>query len=172
MPISPDVKDWTWVLARPCPECQFDASVTSPGDVSTIIRSNASTWMSVLGRSNVARRPDDSTWSPGEYAAHVRDVLRIAALRLALMVSTDSPVFVDWNQDQTAIQERYFEQDPATVGKELLLAAAGLAGALDELAPDDWSLTGRRSDGAFFTVAAFAKYIAHDVEHHRNDVRG
>ncbi|HEY5013683.1 MAG TPA: DinB family protein, partial [Acidimicrobiia bacterium] len=24
--ITPDTKDWTWVLERPCPECGFDAS--------------------------------------------------------------------------------------------------------------------------------------------------
>lgn len=24
MAITPDTKDWTWVLERPCPECGFD----------------------------------------------------------------------------------------------------------------------------------------------------
>ena len=25
MSITPDTKDWTWVLERPCPECGFEA---------------------------------------------------------------------------------------------------------------------------------------------------
>ena len=24
MPITPDTKDWTWVMERPCPDCGFD----------------------------------------------------------------------------------------------------------------------------------------------------
>ena len=26
MTITPDAKDWTWVLERPCPECGLDTS--------------------------------------------------------------------------------------------------------------------------------------------------
>ncbi|HJV98781.1 MAG TPA: DinB family protein, partial [Arthrobacter sp.] len=33
MVIVPDVKDWTWVLSRPCPECSFDASTVTPATV-------------------------------------------------------------------------------------------------------------------------------------------
>ena len=28
--IEPDTKDWTWVIARPCPECGFDPSTVQP----------------------------------------------------------------------------------------------------------------------------------------------
>ena len=33
MAIDPDVKDWTWVLERPCPECGLDASAVTPGSL-------------------------------------------------------------------------------------------------------------------------------------------
>ena len=82
MPITPDTKDWTWVLERPCPECGFDTSAVHDDNVATLIRNNVAAWPAVLQRAHVAVRPDDSTWSPLEYAAHVRDVYRLFQLRL------------------------------------------------------------------------------------------
>ena len=32
-PITPDTKDWTWVLDRPCPECGYDASTVAVADL-------------------------------------------------------------------------------------------------------------------------------------------
>ena len=35
-----------------------------------------------------------------------------------------------------------------------------------------WQRTGRRSDGASFTVETFARYFIHDPVHHLYDVTG
>jgi hypothetical protein len=37
---------------------------------------------------------------------------------------------------------------------------------------DQWERTGRRSDGARFTVETFARYFIHDPVHHLYDVTG
>lgn len=172
MPITPDTKDWTWVLERPCPECGFDASAVRDDSVVALLRDNVAAWPAVLQRADVAVRPDDSTWSPLEYAAHVRDVYRLFRLRLGLMLTQDDPLYPNWNQDETAIEARYNEQDPATVSRELVEAGLALANAIDAVPPDAWSRSGRRSDGARFTVSSFAKYLVHDPTHHLWDVRG
>ncbi len=39
------------------------------------------------------------------------------------------------------------------------------------LADEQWSRTGRRSDGASSTVASCARYSLHDVVHHLHDVQ-
>jgi hypothetical protein len=168
MPIVPDTKNWTWVLTKPCPECGFDASEFPRDAVSALLRANAASWPAVLARPDVAERPDDSTWSPLEYAAHVRDVFRVFAGRLQLMRTETDPLFPNWDQDATAVAERYNEQDPATVSAELVGAAASLADAFDSV--DDWERTGRRSDGAEFTIESFARYLVHDPTHHLWDV--
>ena len=31
--ITPDTKDWTWVLERPCPECGFEAAAHDVSDL-------------------------------------------------------------------------------------------------------------------------------------------
>lgn len=168
MAIVPDTKNWTWVTERPCPECGFDPASIEVRDVASILRANAAAWSEVLGRADVRERPDDSTWSALEYAAHVRDVFRVHRQRLELMRSSDDPVYPNWDQDATAVAERYNQQDPAAVSAELTEAAASLAGDFE--AVTDWSRAGRRSDGARFTLETFAVYLLHDVEHHLHDV--
>jgi hypothetical protein len=111
-------------------------------------------------------------WSPLEYACHVRDVFTLFDERLGLMLHDDDPLFANWDQDETAVVERYGEQDPVTVAAELELAAQVLAGAFAAVRGDQWGRPGRRSDGARFTVASFARYFIHDPVHHLWDVTG
>jgi hypothetical protein len=172
MPIVPDTKNWTWVIERPCDECGFDATAIAPEQVAGVIRANAAAWPAVLAREDAAVRPDDSTWSPLEYGAHVRDVFRIFHMRLGLMLALEDPLFVKWDQDETAIVERYNEQDPAVVGRQLVDDADTLAALFEQVPADGWSRTGRRGDGAEFTIASFGIYLAHDPIHHLWDVRG
>ena len=168
MPITPDTKNWTWVLEKPCPECGFDATTFEARDVPALLRANAAAWPAVLTRADVRVRPDDSTWSPLEYAAHVRDVFRVYDYRLALMQQQEDPLFPNWDQDATAVEEKYDDQEPAVVSDELLEAGESLAGAFEGVA--DWARPGRRSDGASFTIETFAKYFIHDPIHHLHDV--
>ncbi len=171
MSIEPDTKNWTWVLERPCPECRFDAATVVPGDVPDRLRATTGVWSQVLRRDDAQDRPRPSVWSPLEYACHVRDVLRLFDERLRLMLDGDDPLFADWDQDATAVALRYGEQDPARVTEEVAAAGEQLAGRFAGVGMTVWSRTSRRSDGAHFTVASFAAYLLHDLEHHEVDVR-
>ena len=168
--ITPDTKDWTWVLERPCPECGFDASSFAREAVPEMIRSNAAAWRVVLGRPDAAQRPAEGRWSPLEYACHVRDVFRLFDERLAVMLAEDDPMFANWDQDVTAVEDRYAEQVPATVADELAFAGAGIAASFAAVQGTEWGRLGRRSDGASFTVETFARYFVHDPIHHLWDV--
>ena len=170
MDITPDTKDWTWVLDRPCPECGLDAGAVDPGEVPAMLRANAAAWREVLARPDVRTRPGPSTWSPLEYAAHVRDTCRVYTERLHLMLTRDAPAYPNWDQDETAVSSRYRDQDPATVAEELSAAADELAARFAEVTGDQWHRTGTRSDGAHFTVETFARYFIHDPVHHLCDV--
>lgn len=170
MPITPDTKDWTWVLDRACPDCGYDANTVAGPDVAAMLRDQAARWPGVLARPEARVRPNDDTWSPLEYGAHVRDVLRLGHYRVALMLENDDPEFPNWNQDEAAVVERYNEQDPATVATELLDAAEAFADQLDGVRGVQWDRPGRRGDGARFTVHSFVRYYLHDVVHHGWDV--
>ena len=132
MPIVPDTKDWTWVLERPCPECGFDAGAFPREQVGRMVRENAATWQGVLARADgLTTRPSDDRWSALEYACHVRDVFRLYDQRLEMMLTDDDPDFPNWDQDVTAVEERYNEQDPVTVAGDITTAAARLADRFD-----------------------------------------
>jgi len=172
MTIVPDTKDWTWVLGRPCPECGFDTSSFGLASLPAMIRANAVAWQGVLAGTDVAVRPAPGTWSPLEYGCHVRDVLRLYDYRLTLMLTQEDPLYPNWDQDETAIAERYGEQDPARVCAELAGAADTIASRFAAVTGDQWPRTGRRSDGAQFTIETFARYFIHDPVHHLYDVTG
>ena len=173
MTIIPDTKDWTWVLQRPCPECCFDTQGFPAEAVPGMIMANAAAWLAALdGASDARVRPEPGKWSPLEYACHVRDVFRLYDQRLELMLSQDDPQFPNWDQDETAVADRYGEQDPAEVAAALRRAAFAIAGRFETVTGDQWQRTGARSDGARFTVETFARYLVHDPVHHLYDVTG
>jgi hypothetical protein len=174
MTIVPDTKDWTWVLKRPCPECGFDSSRVELAGLTAMIRANAVAWQGVLGgaRESVSARPEPGKWSALEYGCHVRDVLRLYDYRLQLMLTQDNPLYPNWDQDETALAERYSEQDPARVAAELAQAAEMIACRFAAVDGAQWFRKGRRSDGAEFTIETFARYFIHDPVHHLYDVTG
>lgn len=171
MPISPDSKDWTWVLSKPCPECGFDSSGVAFRDIPALTLANAEAWPVRLTQPDVRDRPDADTWSPLEYAAHVRDVFRIFHARLDLMLAQETPTFANWDQDATAVVEGYGEQDPRVVAGDLVAAAEELASAFSSVDDAQLERTGLRSDGRSFTVESLARYFIHDPIHHLHDVQ-
>lgn len=171
MAITPDTKDWTWVLDRPCPECGADVGAVPRDELVDALRQTAAAWPALLADPDLAaRRPAPNVWSGLEYACHVRDVYRLFDQRLARMLAEDDPLFANWDQDATAVADGYAHQDPATVSGELTAAATALADRLAEVSGEQWERPGRRSDGARFTVESFARYLLHDPAHHVHDV--
>ena len=159
------------MVHRPCPECGFAASTLTRTDVAPAIRANAAAWQEILARGDgVRQRPSADRWSPLEYACHVRHVYRLYDYRLRLILNEDDPQYPNWDQDETAVEDRYDQQDPAVVAVELGEAGEKIAANFAAVRDDQWSRTGTRSDGARFTVDSFSRYLVHDLVHHIYDV--
>lgn len=167
-PIEPDTKDWTYVMEQGCSECGFEV-VTDPTTTGQRLRDTVPLWRDRLDRPDVRERPQSTTWSPLEYAAHSRDVLVVMRERLGLMLAADGTTFPGWDQDAAAVAGRYWELDPARVADEFAAEVAATANAFDEVQESEWSRRGSR-DGTAFTVATLAAYLLHDIEHHLVDV--
>jgi DinB superfamily len=164
----PEDRDWTYVIMQGCTECgfaPFDARLAADR-----LRASVPRWRAALAGASATLRPEPLTWSPLEYGCHVRDVNRTMGRRLELMLADDGALFENWDQDATAIEDRYWEQDPATVADELAAAAERAASTLDSVTGDQWQRRGTRSNGSQFTVETLAVYFLHDVEHHLYDV--
>lgn len=171
MTIIPDDKDWTWVLQRPCLDCGFEASAYDVAATPFYIEQFTREWEKVLLRHDVAVRPSPDKWSSLEYACHVRDVFRLFNTRLESMIANDGALFENWDQDATAVENRYDLQDPQVVARELHEAGERLAAQFARVNGPLWSHQGIRSNGSVFTITTFAVYFAHDPVHHLWDVR-
>jgi hypothetical protein len=169
-PPEPDVKDWTWVLDRPCPECGFDTATVRLADLPELVGDVVVRFEQRLAEPDAAERPAAGTWSPVEYACHIRDVCRIFAGRLDRMLTEDDPLFTNWDQDRTALEQRYWEQPPSAVAGEVREAGQRIATAFATVPADARQRPGRRSDGARFTVDTLGRYFVHDLVHHAWDV--
>jgi hypothetical protein len=160
-------------LSRRCDQCGLSAGDITAEAFAQRTFIAAEEWVQILRSSPaVNARPEPDVWSPLEYGAHVRDVYRLFDARLTQMLNEDTPTFASWNQDETAINERYGEQDPEVVAEELEAAAQRFVARIQSLTPEQYTRRGIRSDGAEFTVATFLQYFLHDVIHHLWDVTG
>lgn len=170
--IAKDSKDWTWVLERPCPECGADVRRLGPTDVAAAVRASLPQWTTLLERpaEELRRRPDPATWSPLEYAAHVRDVFGVMHERLRLMLDRQDPPFPDWDQDEAAVEGAYHRQDPAEVAAALDPAGRCFAAVLEAVDAEQHARRGLRGNGSEFTVVTLAQYAWHDIAHHLWDV--
>ncbi|MFL6111219.1 MAG: DinB family protein [Catenulispora sp.] len=175
MTITPDTKNWTWVLERPCPECGFAAGGIAPQDVPGLLRANAEGWRALFAAGSAEElrtRPEPTKWSPLEYACHVRDCNKVYLHRVDLMLSEDDPQYPNWDQDESAVHGKYQEQEPTQVIGELVETAAHLATRFESVSGEQWQRTGHRSDGSDFSVDTIARYFIHDPIHHLWDVTG
>ena len=170
MSITPDTKDWTWVLERPCPECGFESVAREVSDLPDLLGTTTTAWTQVLARRDVADRPRPGVWSPLEYACHVRDVHVLFAERVRLMLAEDVPTFANWDQDATAVERDYGSQDPDAVAAELAEASRAVAVLYASVTDDSRGRRGLRSNGDEFTVESLGCYHLHDVVHHLHDV--
>jgi hypothetical protein len=169
--ITPDTKDWTWVLESTCADCGFDTSQPSRADLAPLSRELSARWRTSMAQiSDPRSRPEPVVWSPLEYSCHVRDVFALGVVRVHRMLDEDDPMFANWDQDETAVAEDYSSQDPAAVTADLMDSASDFAATLDSVPEGAWERRGRRSDGAVFTVESFARYLLHDPIHHLTDV--
>lgn len=135
------------------------------------MRSATAAWVDILAETGdeVRLRPEPHTWSPLEYACHIRDLFDVYHERLQLMLTVDGPHYANWDQDATALEKRYHLADPAEVSGEIAANGRRLAELFDTV--EDWDRIGYRSDGAAFTIDTFSRYFLHDVVHHLWDVR-
>jgi len=158
------------VLERTCPECGFAAGGMPLDRAAAWLESAVSTLRAALHTSGARTRPAATIWSPLEYGCHVRDTCDVARERIALVLSRDDPIFANWDQDATALEKRYADQDPQVVAAELDVALSELLRQIAAVPGDAWNRPARRSDGSRFTLATLVRYLVHDPVHHANDV--
>lgn len=170
MSITPDTKDWTWVLNNACPECGCAAQNFALEDIAPTARSIEPLWRDALSAPHASQRPAPQVWSVVEYGAHIADVLTIMRERLELMLAYDNPNFANWDQDQAALDGGYAQCEADTVMTQISSNLELFASAYEHVQPEQQDRTGMRSNGSAFTVLTLGQYALHDLIHHGWDV--
>jgi DinB superfamily len=119
--------------------------------------------------------PKPGVFSPIQYGAHVRDIVRVYCDRIELAVAEDSPTFPQFNPSSEVV-EGYNTLGVGELADDLDEQAQRLAAILGDLRDDQWDRTLTRdggTDGVFvFTVHGQACYAVHESHHHLLDAAG
>jgi DinB superfamily len=128
--------------------------------------------MRELDDAGARRRPAPDVWSPLEYACHVRDMLLVQRDRVELIQREDVPTLTPMQRDARVTDDRYNEQEPAVVARDLLDAARSLGELLDALGDAGWRRTAVYSYpvSRLRTVEWIGNHTVHELQHHRFDI--
>lgn len=171
---------WQWARAQTdrCPQCGYHPAALERSALGPQLMESASEWRTFLVEADDASLrviPAPGIFSPVQYGAHVRDIMRVYGDRILIMLEEDEPVFAQFNPDESA-WDGYNRLDPEELAGDIEIQAGRLSSILNGLQPDQWSLTMVRdggSDGVYtFTVAGLASYAVHEAHHHLLDANG
>jgi len=164
-------------VSERCAECGLVYDTITPVDAIVAIRSFARRYREALGifqddedpEDLVRRRPDPSTWSALEYAAHVRGVLELFADRVRRALVEDSPTVASVPLEENPWEGHDPNDGIQPVLDGLAAAANRMAQTLENADGDDWKRTVVR-DGDELTVLWMARNTVHEGAHHLRDV--
>lgn len=147
----------------------------TPGEFAGRVRTAAEAYAELLLTTPdeaLRRRPAPETWSPLEYACHVRDVLLVQRERVLAARRTDTPVAEPMGRDERVEHDAYADQAPVDVSRQLQDAAAMFAHTLDHLPPAAWdrTLVYTYPERAERPVRWLAAHTLHEVRHHFQDI--
>jgi DNA segregation ATPase FtsK/SpoIIIE, S-DNA-T family len=120
----------------------------------------------------IATRPAPATWSPLEYAGHVRDVMLLVRDRLVIALVEDDATFKPLYREQRVDLGLYVGDEPDTVAAEVRCAASLFARAFSRIDP---AALDRACEYGFpapmrRTIRWMGQQVVHEVEHHLDDI--
>ncbi|MFL6120382.1 DinB family protein [Actinophytocola sp.] len=155
-----------------CIECGF--SYDAALDVPTLITAGVSELAAVLTTAEDLRsRRSPETWSPLEYACHVRDMLLVQRERVLLARRVETPDCTPMGRDERVEHDGYADQNPADVARQLSDAALLFTNVLRRLTAAAWAFTVlyRYPEPTERTLHWVALHTLHEVQHHLLDVQ-
>lgn len=158
--------------------CGLDYESVSPQDAVVAVRSFPRRYRALLVTPGAQdgpdavfrRRPDPSTWSALEYAAHVADRLDHMGPAIHRITYEEHPSIAAFDGDQRVVEKGYNELERTEVLGWLDLACDELASVLEAVKADDWTRTGLLPGGERDALS-LARDGVHEGAHHLRDVQ-
>ena len=109
-------------------------------------------------------------WSTREIVHHLAGAEMTAAVRLRLLIASESPTIIGFDQDQF-VANLYPDRDPAPSLAAFAAARAATVPILRELGPEQWLLGGTHTEHGPFTVEDWLRLVSVHAHDHADQIR-
>jgi hypothetical protein len=115
-------------------------------------------------------RPAPGKWSAREIMHHLADSEMTSAIRLRLLVATDHPSIVGYDQDEFA-RRLYYDRPIEASVEAFKSARRTTAEILDRLTEAQWSRQGTHSEHGQYTIDFWLEIYAEHAHNHAGQIR-
>jgi hypothetical protein len=169
---------WSRIQSDPCPQCGDNPAALAPASLGELAVARAAAWRQFLLQADdryLRTCPDVAVFSPLQYAAHVRDILRVYTDRMVLGRDQDSPTVPMFNPPHEEF-ERYNQLGAEELAAHIEAQAQRLRETAEAMDAGAWPRTvinDRGVHGVYtFTLAGLACNAVHEAHHHLLDASG
>jgi hypothetical protein len=172
--------EWTRIQQEACPQCGDNPSSRPPGQLGTLAVERAAKWREFLMHADetfLRTNPEAEVFvfSPLQYGAHVRDMLKVYGDRMVLGLDHDKPTSPLFYPAQEVFEE-YNQLGADELATDIERWAKRLATLTAGMEPSSWSRTVINDRGVYgictFTIAGLACNAVHEAHHHLLDATG
>lgn len=171
---------WQWARTQTdaCPQCGLHPGKKAPPSLGPELIALAGQWRAFLlsaDETYLRTNPEPGVFSPLQYGAHVRDILKAYGDRVVLALAEDDPRVpqLSPSDDQW---KAYNDVAPSVLADDLEAQAVRLADLLGGLSDEGWHRTFVRDGGkdgvVRYDLAGLAAYAVHEAHHHLLDANG
>jgi hypothetical protein len=171
---------WQWhrIQTEACPQCGDNPAALPVESLGPLAVERAAAWRDFLEHADdayVRHIPEPGVFSPLQYAAHVRDILRVYTERIVLGLEQDAPT-VPIFQPPQEVWEEYNRSDVNELAADIEARARRLEEVGANMDQAAWSRIVVNDRGVYgvytFTLAGLARNAVHEAHHHLLDAKG
>ena len=115
-------------------------------------------------------RPAPAKWSAREIAHHLADSEMTSAIRLRLLVATNNPHIVGYDQDEFA-RRLYYDRPIEASVEAFKSARRTTAEILDRMTRAEWSHEGTHTEVGRYTIDRWLEIYGPHAHDHANQIR-
>jgi hypothetical protein len=121
--------------------------------------------------SELNARPKPGAWSAREIVHHLADSESTAALRLRVLLTSESPVIQGYDQDAFATRLAYQERPIEDALEVFRLARKTTASLFDGMTDADWQRSGTHTESGHYSAERWLQIYATHAHNHADQIR-
>ena len=115
--------------------------------------------------------PGEGRWSARQVVHHLADSEMTSAIRLRMLIASDNPAIVGYDQDAFASRLYYADRPIAASLDAFGAARRSTADILDRMSEDEWLREGTHTEHGRYTVEGWLRIYATHARQHAGQIR-